>query len=70
MPVLGTLMIAARVAAGVHWPSDVLGGAFLGLLVAGTFTFVQCRVRIPSGLAEKERRGPPRGQEKPPSSGK
>ncbi len=41
MLVLGLLMIAARVAAGVHWPSDVLGGAVLGMATAGFFAWVQ-----------------------------
>jgi len=31
------LMGVARVSGGVHWPSDILGGAFIGMLV-GWFT--------------------------------
>jgi undecaprenyl-diphosphatase len=32
------IMGAARVAAGVHWPSDVVGGAVLGIIVAECVT--------------------------------
>lgn len=48
---LGLPMIAARVAAGVHWPTDVLGGAALGLLMAGLFMTVQRRYLPGLGLA-------------------
>lgn len=34
MLILATLMALARVASGVHWPSDVAGGAAIGLLAA------------------------------------
>jgi len=32
--VLAVLMGAARVAAGVHWPLDILGGAVIGIITA------------------------------------
>ena len=40
----GLLMIAARVAAGVHWPTDVLGGAAIGLVMAGAWRKVEGRM--------------------------
>ena len=32
--VFATLMGAARVAGGIHWPSDIVGGAILGMVTA------------------------------------
>ncbi|MGC9317804.1 MAG: phosphatase PAP2 family protein [Armatimonadota bacterium] len=43
MVLLGLCMVAARVAAGVHWPSDVLGGALMGVTVAALWTTLHSR---------------------------
>ena len=40
------LMGAARVAAGAHWPSDVLGGAIIGIIVGILTVFLTRRLRL------------------------
>jgi len=54
MLVLAAFMIAARVAAGVHWPSDVAGGGLIGLVLAAVLVGIQrcCWPRL--GLREGE----------------
>lgn len=37
---LGALIGVARVAAGVHYPLDILGGAIIGILIAATTMFI------------------------------
>jgi membrane-associated phospholipid phosphatase len=37
MAVLAGLLALGRVAAGLHYPSDILGGAALGCVVGGVF---------------------------------
>lgn len=63
---LGLLMIAARVAAGVHWPSDVLGGAALGMTTAAVFAWVQRRFWLGRGRPRTAGRGEINTEEKPP----
>ncbi len=60
---LGLLMITARVAAGVHWPSDVIGGAALGLLMSGLFVGIQRRWWPHLGLRRPAT--PPGAEEEP-----
>lgn len=44
----------ARVAAGVHWPIDVVGGYFLGLAVGfWAYAFYHARGRLVSGVLKK-----------------
>jgi len=54
MLVLGLCMITARVAAGVHWPSDVLGGGVLALGIAGVFVALQSRYWPRLGLGRDQ----------------
>lgn len=41
MLLLAVAMAAARVAAGVHWPSDVAAGALIGCIMAAIAAFAQ-----------------------------
>lgn len=52
--VAGFLMGTARLAAGVHWPTDVIGGLLLGTAFACWFAVVAKRLqlRFGSGLSE------------------
>lgn len=43
MLVLSLSMAAARVGAGVHWPSDVAGGALIGLAMSAVVAHLQQR---------------------------
>ncbi|MCR4276338.1 MAG: phosphatase PAP2 family protein [Candidatus Parcubacteria bacterium] len=44
--VAAILVTAGRVAAGVHYPSDILGGALIGIIVACAVYAVACKVMI------------------------
>ncbi|MEA3403869.1 MAG: phosphatase PAP2 family protein [Armatimonadota bacterium] len=62
MLTLALCMVAARVAAGVHWPSDVLGGALIGVTIAALWVALQRRYwptlgLQPEGDAEAEPSG-------------
>lgn len=42
--VLGVLVSAARVAAGVHYPSDIFGGLIVGVVAAWLFLLFKKRI--------------------------
>jgi len=54
MLALASAMIAARVAAGVHWPSDVVGGGLIALFMAALFMVVQRRYWPRVGLRKQQ----------------
>ena len=63
--VVASLIAVSRVYLGVHWPSDILFGALLGLLVAALMAYVgrECegyrgtRRRVTEGLRSVQKRG-------------
>ncbi len=57
MLALGLCMITARVAAGVHWPSDVVGGGLLALAIAALFVAIQSRYWPRLGLRREQGAG-------------
>jgi len=50
--VLSTLVCIARIAAGVHYPSDIIVGAGIGLLAAALTLFVLRYLRMRTGTLE------------------
>lgn len=57
MLALSVLMAAARVAAGVHWPSDLAGGCLVGLAAAAIWVKVQRRYWPRLGLGREAEPG-------------
>lgn len=57
MLLLALCMISARVAAGVHWPSDVLGGGLMALAIAAVFVAIQSRYWPDLGLGRDQEAG-------------
>jgi undecaprenyl-diphosphatase len=53
MLLLALAMVAARVAAGVNWPSDVVGGGLIGLGVAAALVKIQGRYWPRLGLGNE-----------------
>jgi undecaprenyl-diphosphatase len=68
--VLAAAIAWSRVYVGVHYPLDVLGGAFLGLLVAAAVAVI-ARRPLPSGAARalRSRAGGPRRSRRAPRRG-
>lgn len=53
--ICGLLVGIARVAGGVHWPSDILGGVVLGIIVGVLVEFIVSKIFIKRGRLMSKR---------------